>query len=127
MGNNFTTTPAAGVGLSGASTPAQMLAAYQANCDYEFGLAGGSVAKAIAFIQACAMLLATMPKMTAQDRGSTTLSPDLIEKQLERARMWMYSQASTPGGGSIRYMNTENYRPLPSSNTVTNPDPGGTP
>lgn len=92
--------------LSSTSTIDDVLAAYKDNADYEFSGSDGSVSKAQNFAVACRYLILLMPKMGSQDKASLSLSPELVEKQLDQARQFIYSA----DGANNRHFSFQNLR-----------------
>lgn len=84
--------------------------AYYDNADY---VAEGSVAKAKAFMSACARLLILLPASAAQGGESISISVNLLPAQQDAARKWLAindpaSTQTTPG--YVRYADTRNFR-----------------
>jgi hypothetical protein len=72
--------------LTSASTLAQIEAAYDDNASYA---EDNSASKAKAFVTACRLLIRRYPKMSAGERSSLALSPDLIQKEMADAQEWL--------------------------------------
>jgi hypothetical protein len=69
--------------LTSTSTDAQVFAAYDDNASYA---EDNSPAKARAFITACRILLRRVPKETGTREAHLTLTPDLIQKEMQAAQ-----------------------------------------
>lgn len=84
--------------LSSSSTLADIEAAYDDNASYA---EDNSAGKAKAFVTACRLLIRRYPKMSAGERASLALSPDLIQKEMADALAWLAthdtSAAATDG------------------------------
>lgn len=105
--------------LSSTSTLAEIKAAYIDNAMYDVN---GSVSQAGLFLQACRILMLLMPSMASNDRVSLSLSPTLIDKQIDQVTMFLNTR-----GGGVRFFSTQNFRGAPTSPGILNPDPGGSP
>ena len=86
--------------LDSTSTDAEVFAAYEDNASY---LEDDSATKAAAFITACTFLLRRMAKSAGEGPANVTLSPELIEKQLEEAKVWLAANSTDTNAGVIHY------------------------
>ena len=79
------------VGISSASTLAQVKAAYYDNCTYDVD---NSLSEAHTFVAACRQLLVRLPKQTATGNRAEEVSiePEMIERQLQACIRWIYTQ-----------------------------------
>jgi hypothetical protein len=98
--------------LTSTSTDAQVFAAYDDNASYA---EDNSPAKARAFITACRILLRRVPKETGTREAHLTLTPDLIQKEMQAAQDWVSANPDTSGsgassGGSVTRANFNNFR-----------------
>jgi len=82
--------------LTSSSTWADITAAYYDNAYYE-GDSSGATAKN--FVQACRFLLLKLPKRSNHaNRNETEFDIALIRGQLDDAKEWISTNASTTGG-----------------------------
>lgn len=93
--------------ITSSSTPAQIRAAYLDNVGYE---TAGSAAMAMAFIEACRALLIVLPAMTGTAGSTTQFSPQLIQGQLEEARLWLSQNPASGAGGGSKHFAFEDFR-----------------
>ncbi len=72
--------------IDSSSTLQEVKNSYADNASYE---EDGSATKARAFITACRILLMRMPKEAGTRESNTTFNPELIQKEMDRARDWL--------------------------------------
>lgn len=94
--------------LSSSSTLTEIKNAYLDNASYE---EDGSTSKAAAFITACRMLLAKLPKR-ALHGGRNEIELDLgqIRKELDQAKTWLATSSTAATGGGVRFNDFTSFR-----------------
>lgn len=96
--------------VTSSTTLAELKSLYQANCSWE---EDGSVAKAKTFVTVCKALLLQLPKQSGKGGASMSLNPELIEKEMERARAFIQANGSIngpSGTGSVIHPTFRNFR-----------------
>ena len=97
--------------LSSASTTAEVRAAYDNNASW---FEDQSAAKARAFVTACNILLARLPKRVSRSASSAANEIELdlvqIEKQRTAASKWLVSSGGGSGGNRVRHLSFRNFR-----------------
>jgi hypothetical protein len=83
--------------LNSSSSLEEIEDAYDDNASYS---EDGSVAKCLAFVTACRLLLRRMPKRQGNREGDLELSPELIQKDMDRAQEWAQANADGNAAGS---------------------------
>lgn len=93
--------------LTSANTVDEIRAAYADNQSFE---TDGSVTKARAFIEACNLLLLTLPKSVGVGETNAAMNPEMIQKQLDFARRWVALNNTANNGGGVRHLSFRNLR-----------------
>ena len=95
------------MGITSASTQAQIIGQYLDNVGYDHT---DSVASCKLFTQACRALLIMHPADWMHSGHRTTFNPNLWLTQQNAAELWLLSNDTTPGNGSVKHLSFGDFR-----------------